>query len=172
MTTIMGVDPGATTGWCLWDTRRIVLGSGQFDQHICSATFIAALDSASMAVVEGFDDVHAGIYPQTVHAAVTCGRLLEIIERRNIACTQMGRMVIKSELQRAVHSEVRVQKDKDVWTALTLLHGPGSDKKPRVKRGVVVEPGGTLGTVRDHARAALAAAVAWHLRFAAATETL
>lgn len=167
----MGVDPGATTGWCLWDSEsKTVAACGEFAKHLCSVEFIVALDQTNLAVVEGFSDVHAGIYPETVQPAVTCGRLLEFIERRDIKCQEISRMETKRQLELAIRKEFRVLKDKDVWGALQLLHGPGSADKPRVKKGVEVTPGGVLARVRDHARAALAVAVAWHHKFESIAE--
>ena len=162
---ILGIDPGATTGWCLYDDNaRTVLAAGLFDRHHTTQEMLDCCDGA-VCVIEGFADVHAGIYPETVHAARTCGRIEEQLLRVTGALPEeITRHDAKKVLHGAIYGEFPIKKDRDVWAALVLLHGEGSDRKPRKRKGVVVDAGGPLGGVTSHARAALAVAVAYALR--------
>jgi hypothetical protein len=76
----------------------------------------------------------------------------------------MTRIEVKKILSAATHGEIIVRNDSTAWAALKLLHGDGCDKKPRRKKGQIVDPGGCIGNVKSHERAALAVAVAWWLK--------
>lgn len=160
---ILGIDPGATTGWCLYDAdERRVIDSGVFSGHDVEAMPYGGLDS-HVAVERVLP--HGASYPQVVEAAYTCGRIVEWLSGvMELPLSEMSRHEVRKTLQDATHGAVKVKDDKSVWAALVLLHGEGSDKKPKKRKGVVVEAGGAIGGVTSHARAALAVAVAFALR--------
>ena len=157
---ILGIDPGATTGWVIYDTEaKRVVDCGTFERWRC-ADMANAMDCnrVEYVVIESVVPAHGGIYPQTVEAALIQGHLEEFIECRLVnAPHRMTRGDIRKTLSAAVHRDPVVVNDKTAWQALTILHGPGSDKRTTKKGG----PGGCIGDVMSHERAALAAAVAW-----------
>lgn len=166
---ILGLDPGATTGFCVYDpTSRRAIECGEFEVHHYGGTMFDLLmheKSTSTIVIEGFGDVHAGIYPETVQAAWTGGRLIERIEiQTGKKVEEMTRHEVKKRLHAAIHGEWAVRSSKDVWAALLLLHG-GKEAgiKAKTKKGIEIAPAGPIGIVTGHARAALAVAVAWSL---------
>lgn len=154
---ILGLDPGATTGWCAYDsTAKRVMAAGEFETHqVPWAVIDLARREGCVVVIEGFAKVHAGIYPQTVAAAWTGGRIVERVElRTKVPVAEITRHDVKLTLHAAIHGEFPLKKDRDVWAALLLLHGgPESAKK-----------GGSLYGVKAHGRAALAVCVTWGLR--------
>lgn len=164
---ILGIDPGATTGWCLYDSGdRHVIEWGHFPGHAVAISSMAEL--AGVVVVERLRP-HGASFPQVVEAAYTAGRIVERFAcSREYGCEgvvhEVLRDVVRKTLQEATHGAVKVKDDKSVWAALVLLHGEGSDRKPKKRKGVVVEEGGAIGGVTSHARAALAVAVAFALR--------
>lgn len=168
MTRILGIDPGATTGWCLYvdtDMGRYVEACGEFDSHKCGSVVHKYAKEADYVVVESLFKPHGNIYPATVVSAITEGRLVEGIAReRGFDPDLMTRHDVKKILTAATHRTMIATDDKTVWRALVLLHGDGSDRKPKRKGGKVVDEGGPLGRVTGHARAALAVAVAYVLR--------
>jgi len=157
---VLGIDPGGTTGWCLYDSaERRVLSAGQFPGAERDAEFESALEQADAVALERIVP-HGASYPEVVAAANTAGRLAERVGE----CVEIKRPHVRSLLQSAVHGAVRVRNDATVWAALVELHGEGSGKKARTRKGVVVEQAGALGGVMKHERAALAVAVAFVLR--------
>lgn len=162
---ILAIDPGATTGWCVYlgDTKRVA-ARGQFEGFDINAVLPEAA-AADAIVVESLRKAHANAYPTTVESAYICGRIVERLEVRGIVVHELLRIDIKRTLTDATLGEIRVKNDKTAWLALVMLHGGvGCDRKPRRKKGVVVDEGGPLGGVTGHERAALACAVAWLLR--------
>lgn len=168
MTSLLcGVDPGEKTGWCLYDPNgKRVIEAGMTERYELSARMEIAVHDAEIVVIESMIEPRAGIYPQTVKSAIYEGRLHErIVNRRGIDDIELlSRHDAKLILTDATLNEVRAVDDKNVWRALCLLHGDGADRKAKVKKGVVVEPGGPLAGVRSHERAALAVAVAAFLK--------
>lgn len=166
MSSILAIDPGATSGWCLYDSDvRRVGAAGEFPNWQIPSTLLDCVQPNDLVVVEGMAEVHAGIYPETVKAARILGRIEERFERV-CGCTvrEITRHEVKRVLFAAVHGSINVRKDRDVWAALLLLHGgEASGAKARVKKGVQVAPPGALGLATGHARAAAAVAVAWLL---------
>jgi len=152
---ILAIDPGSTTGWCLYDTlARTVLDSGQFQNWMHSEECWNALQRSHRVVIESVLPAHGNIFPDTVATALYQGRLEE---RLSIPVDgRVTRLQVKKTLTEACHREPVVRDDKTVWQALVVLHGPGSDVKPTKKR-----EGGCIGRVTSHERAALAVAVAW-----------
>lgn len=149
--TILGVDPGSTTGWCAYDaTARRVIAADQFYQHEAPLAVIEAARAATHVVIER-PVVYHGSPPAMGDACIVAGRLFQQFAASNPQW--LTRAEVKKRLRVATECEFPVQKDRDVWFALKLLHGgEGCDKK-----------GGPLHGVRSHARAALAAAVAFAL---------
>lgn len=161
MSLVLGIDPGATTGWCLYDSAaRRVVACGSFPGHDVHGVLPADAQGA-VCVIERVLP-HGGSFPDVVHAAYTAGRLVEIMRGHGgIAPVEIPRHDVRGALQEGTHGAIRVKDDKTVWAALVLLHGDGSDAKPTKKNGM---QGGPLGLVTGHARAALAVAVAFVLR--------
>lgn len=143
---IMGIDPGATTGWCLFDSAaRRVLASGLFDEADASAEFREQSGRASVFVIER-PRGYGPTYPQVVDAAWVGGELKALCNAMPI-----DRRDVKKILSEATNGDVRVKDDASCWAALKLLHGGETCAKK----------GGALHGVKAHARAALAVAVAW-----------
>lgn len=163
---ILGIDPGATTGWCDYDVdARRVLECGTFDDHHDGGMLARVVPTADVVVVESFIKPHGNIYPAAVVSAITEGRLVErIASLQGHDPVLITRHDAKLALTSATQRTVVVVDDKTVWAALVLLHGEGSDQKPRRRKGVIVEAGGAIGGVTSHERAALAVAVAFALR--------
>ncbi len=157
---ILGIDPGATTGWCSYDSEtRTVLDCGHFAGHE-----VEGLPSGALAAVVAIERPkgYGPTRPQLVDCGYVCGRLVEWAGGcMEMEVNELTRLEVCKTLSAAVHGEVNVRTDATAWAALLLLHG-GVDagRKPSKKHG----PGGVLGTVTGHARAALAVAVAYALR--------
>ncbi len=161
---VLGIDPGMTTGWVSYDAReRQVVRAGQFRGHEHDIPEAALWDADAIVIERPV--AHGATRPQVVECAFVAGHL----------CGQIGELDVVHELTRrevckiltdacSLPTEDRVRSDATAWAALKLLHGDGCDQRPRVKGGVVIDPGGCIGMVRSHERAALAVAVAWHLR--------
>ena len=145
---VLGIDPGATTGWCLYnDEARRVIASGQFQEHLRSPAFTQAQCVAQRIVIErpmGYGPTR----PQLVDCAWIAGQI-------KVACKAepLTRREVKQILTDATQRDVIVKDDASAWAALKLLHGEGCDKK-----------GGALHGVKAHERAALAVCVAFALR--------
>lgn len=157
---VLGLDPGATTGWCLYDTEaKRVVKCGAFEQWYC-AEMADALCGVRFehVVIESIVPARGGIYPQTVEAALIQGHLEEFVENSMLFKPQrITRGDIRKALSAAVHHDPLVVNDKTAWQALVALHGDDSGRKTTKKCG----PGGAIGDVSSHERAALAAVVAW-----------
>jgi hypothetical protein len=147
---ILGIDPGATTGWCQYDPKcRRVAGSGMFPEsgYASDTRFLRALQDSQTLVIER-PVAHGPTRPQVVDCAwiagVLFGRLYEYDPKT------ITRLEIKQALTAATLGEVTVRNDATAWAAVLLLHGgPSAGRK-----------GGALHGVRSHARAALAACIA------------
>lgn len=153
---VLGVDPGATTGWCLCRTNQVgmmVMGNGHFPKHEVDDELRGMLDERlHLQVAIERPVAHGATYPQVVEAALTAGRLIEKFAR-HFTVVELTRQEIRARLQLACNGAIRVKDDASVWAALKALHGGDSSAKK----------GGKLYGVRSHARAALAAAVAFGL---------
>lgn len=146
---ILGIDPGETTGWTLYDeVNKRAVKSGEFERH--------AVDSAVpvdyVAVIER-PVAHGPTRPQVVECAYIAGRLSQLFRTLCPINYEMTRLQVRQRLQLATHGVVRVRNDATVWAALKILHG-GDDSAKK---------GGALHGVKAHGRAALAVAVAWTL---------
>lgn len=147
---LLGIDPGATTGWTLYNTElRRVEDCGDFRGTDLPDGCKAAAERCNHVIIESLHEPRGGIYPAVVVAGITQGH----IERQLIlyGVQRITRHEVKMLLTEAVHREPVVQKDKHVWEALLVLHG--GDK--------AAKKGGPLHGVMSHQRAALAAVVAW-----------
>lgn len=153
---ILAIDPGATTGWCVYDPdEREVVDYGNFRGADAPGKLIEQADAFDVRVIER-PVAHGPTRPQVVDCAYVAGILKE-----RLGCQEITRLQVKQLLTEAVLGEIRVKDDATAWAACVLLHGPDSDRKPKVRKGQVIEPGGPIGGVRSHERAALALAVAW-----------
>lgn len=157
---ILGIDPGAKTGWCVYDTiNRQVLEAGTIETHIVTEEVRLAWKQwqVDRVVMERLVP-HGATYPQVVDAAYTSGRLVELVPHLGVCATlpiEITRRAVRKTLQTETNGSVRVQNDKTVKEALKLLHDdPNCDRK-----------GGCLYALRGTGSdgwAALAAAYAWH----------
>lgn len=158
---VLGIDPGATTGWCLYtdtDGGRFAQAQGMFREAEMTPEFAIARRNADVVVLER-PVAHGPTRPQVVDCAWFAGKIAAMT-----GAITMTRLEIRQTLTAATHGVVTVRNDATAWAAVVLLHGDGSDRKPKRRKGVVVEAGGPLGEVTAHARAALAVAVAFVLR--------
>lgn len=161
---VLGVDPGATTGWCVYDAvARRVVTSGQFPEHKCD---ILGCDGPEFDVVVIERPKGQGpTRPQVVECGITFGRLAAMFEAAaHCPVEELLRYEVKSILSAATHGEIHVKNDSTAWASLVLLHGDGSGSKARTRKGEIVELAGRIGGVTSHERAALAVAVAWSIR--------
>lgn len=167
MTLILGIDPGSkTTGWCLYDTQNFVRSCGEFTGSELSDEAWDAVYKADHIAVER--PVGQGpTRPDMVETGIVAGILFE---RVGCASKWITRLEVRKTLQAAVHGTIQVRNDATVWAALVAYFGHDSDRKPKRKKGVVIDQGGQLGEVKGHARAALAVALAFWLRSEAAKE--
>lgn len=167
MVNILGIDPGKTTGWCIYDaTRKEAIACGEFAEWDVDAINDPWAGITSRVVVErpkGYGPTR----PQLVDCGYVCGRIVERLRFRFTApkVHELTRHDVCKTLTEATHGVVNVRNDATAWAALLLLHGgDAAGEKPRTKKGVEVSPGGALGRVTGHGRAALAVAVAWSLK--------
>ena len=162
---VLGIDPGATTGWCVYDSesRRAVAG-GEFPAHFtCFDGYQGHVDHVVIEEPVGQGPTR----PEMVECGKTFGRLMAWAEGKYPPdrVHALVRYRIKSILGQATLGEVLVRNDSTAWAALKLIHGQGSDKKAKRKKGVELEQAGAIGClVGGHSKAALAAAVAWTIQ--------
>jgi hypothetical protein len=147
---ILAIDPGATTGWVIYDSEAgRVLAAGHFREHHLDtprATQGGPIDWCVIERPKGYGPTR----PQLVECGIVFGRLVEHLQRLHGPVHEMLRMDICRILSDACHGQIRVRNDATAWAAVLHLHGgPDAAKK-----------GGSLHGVKSHARAALAAAVA------------
>ncbi len=159
---LCGIDPGEQTGWCLYDpdARRVVRACTQ------PTTFWPGIEFWTKDTVHFAVERPKGYgvtYPDVVECGITFGQIWQHLCAENLRAEWIYRRDVCRILSDATNGEVRVRNDATAWAALCLLHGDGADKKPKTKKGVVVEPGGPLAGVRSHERAALAVAVASYI---------
>ena len=163
-----GIDPGERTGWCLYDpdARRVVractMPTNMFPtpEFLDDGTLIRRQVHYAVERPIGYGPTR----PQLVECGITFGRLWERLCASNKNAEFMLRREVCTILSDATNGEVRVRNDSTAWAALCLLHGDGADRKAKIKKGQIVEPGGPLAGVRSHERAALAVAVACYIK--------
>jgi hypothetical protein len=157
---VLGVDPGATTGWVAYDAdQKLVLDSGEFRDAELSAEFTGWLDRADRCVLER-PRGQGPTRPQVVECGIVFGMLYEKIQRDVLETSWLYRLTVCQRLTFALHGTITVRNDATAWAALVALHGANSDSKGRTKKGVQIEPPGAIGRAKGHGRAALAVAVA------------
>lgn len=157
---ILGIDPGATTGWCVYNTeRRAVVARGLYEGHD-SIILMPGASVAHVAVVERLVP-HGASYPQVVESAYVAGRIAGEL-RPAIQVHELKRSDVRRVLQEATHGAVKVKDDKSVRAAIVVIHGGDS----------ATEAGGCLHGVTSHVWAALAVALAWSLLFAVRSTTV
>jgi hypothetical protein len=149
---ILGIDPGATTGWCVYDTeaRRVIASAHLASFEMPPLDLPCRPDYAVLERPRGYGPTR----PQVVDCAYVAGRLVERVQRElYLDVHELERREICRRLSDAMHGTVNVRNDATAWAALLALHGgDGAAKK-----------GGPLHGVRSHERAALAVAFAWLL---------
>ncbi len=155
---ILGLDPGETSGWCIYDTdTRRVLGCGEFPSHLLPLDVGDEFDVAVIERPRGYGPT----FPQVVECGYVCGRMVQMFTSSDDRCEEMLRYDICRILTDTVHGVVRVKNDATAWAALKLIHGDGCHRKD-----------GPLHKVSGHARAALAVAVAYGISVATAPRAL
>ena len=146
---ILGVDPGVTTGWVIFDTAtRTVTDSGEFpDYHITLTS------DADVCVVE--KPVGQGpTRPTMVENGITSGIIWERLSYGDNLAKWITRLDVKKTLSEATYREPVVVNDTTVRAAMKVLFGADAFKKGQPLYGVT-------GT---HRLAALAVCVAWDLQ--------
>lgn len=153
MTLILGIDPGATTGWALYDTeKRLVVEAGKSRGIDVVAEAEHQASRAGVIVVER-PQGYGPTRPQMVDCGYVCGYVVASFTAAGLDVVERTRLEVCKALTEAVHGVVRVRNDATAWAALKLLHGgDGCDRK-----------GGPLYAIKSHSRAALAVAVAYAL---------
>jgi hypothetical protein len=153
---VLGIDPGATTGWVLYDTdHRTAVSAGLFRGDDVPADVPSC--GIDLVVIESLHDPRGNIYPAVVQAGITQGHIER--QMRGLPLHRITRSAVKAILTEATLREPVVRDDKTAWQALVALHGEGSGNRPTKKQA-----GGCIGDVTSHQRAALAAVVAWCIR--------
>lgn len=160
---VLGLDPGATTGWCVYDSeQRRAIAGGEFPEHL--ADFGDYNGRVDVVVIER-PKGQGPTLPQMVECGITFGRLMQWACGKWPNVHELLRYEIKSLLGKATLGEVTVRTDATAWAALKLLHGDGCDAKARTRKGAEVSPPGAIGVLKgSHQRAALAVAVAWAIK--------
>lgn len=157
---ILALDPGATSGWCLYDRDvRRVLEAGKFRGEDFAS--IPIRDLSPDRIVLERPVAHGPTRPQVVDCAWVAGQLWRDCQNAigPDRASHLTRLQVKQALTKATLGEVRVVNDATAWAALRLLHGgEGCDRKKTKKH-----PAGPIGNVTSHERAALAVAVAFAL---------
>ena len=152
---ILGVDPGETTGWCVYDgLAGRVTASGMFEKfYLPHVNATPDFWKQEQVAIER-PVAHGPTRPQVVECARIEGRIVQSLELRygSARVYEITRREVKSCLTAATNKDVVVTDDATAWAALKLLHGEGCDKK-----------GGALYGVKSHGRAALAVAYALYL---------
>ena len=157
---VLGIDPGKTTGWATYctDDRR-VLASGTFPG--ASVSWQNEITQCDEIVIEK-PRVFPGSPPPIGDACIDAGvlwHMLLTLSRRAPHWLYMS--TVRSRLSAATHGEVCAKTDATVTAALRVIHGDGSDKRPKIKKGQIVEQGGPIWVRNSHERDALAAAWAF-----------
>lgn len=156
---ILGIDPGVTTGWCLYDsTRACVIRAGEFPgfQFPEPTEWLAEVDVAVIERPKGYGPTR----PQLVDCGYVAGRIVGEL-RQLEAVRELTRLEVCQALTAVMCGVVQCRNDSTVWAALLHLHGGELAGKK----------GGPLYGVKAHARAALAVAFVWGMETAHAVQT-
>lgn len=157
---ILGIDPGKTTGWCIYDSEaERVVSSGQFpDSGVAWQGDITRCDEI---VIERPRVVHGSAPPvgdTCIDAGILWHKLLTLHRKAPHWLTMTE---IRKRLTAATHGAVNARNDATVRAALVVVHGYDSDRRPKIRKKQVVEAGGTIYVRNAHERDALAAAWAF-----------
>lgn len=149
---ILGIDPGDTVGWCLYDALEArVVASGMFAHALYPTPMDLPQVQADALVIEepvGF----RGCPPAMVDCGFAAGRLYEVFARLvDRTPALLTRMAVRKALTAMTLGTIVARNDATVWACLLAIHGGESAAKK----------GGPIYGVRSHARAALAVAVAY-----------
>tara|TARA_R110000868_G_scaffold279747_1_gene539801 strand:- start:53 stop:571 length:519 start_codon:yes stop_codon:yes gene_type:complete len=160
---LLGVDPGAKTGWCCYDVdARCVVDAGHFDEHHIPYPMPDSWRHVLAVAIER-PKGYGPTFPQVVDCAYVCGRLVaELANELRVPVQERLRREVYKALTQAIDGEVHVRTDATVWAALRIIHGgdnAGDKGKLPDKKGLGGRPAGPLAGVSSHARAALAVAV-------------
>lgn len=153
---ILGIDPGATTGWAYYDAEsRKVIASGKWEAHHVTDLPPGVLEGpVAIERPKGYGPTR----PQMVECGITFGRLAEWFEGvMECKVCHLTRLEVCQTLSEALHGVIRVRNDSTAWAALLELHGGIAAARKE----------GPLYGVKAHGRAALAVAVAYSLRVGA-----
>lgn len=154
---ILGIDPGATTGWCMYDSdARRVLASGQVQEAMMRWQDVPWCDVVAVERPKGYGATR----PQVVDCAWVGGQLYAESTAHCGASMALTRPEVVKALSLAIGATIRG--DAAVWQALVELHGGAGVADRRAKKATKTTPaidGGPLAGCSGHARAALA--VAW-----------
>lgn len=150
---ILGVDPGAKSGMCLYDTATCrVLQCGSFDADDYPPLW-ADIETIVIERPRGFG---FSTRPQMVECGIIFGRIAERLDHEGRDVQEMDRLEVCKTLTAALHGRINVRNDATAWACLKELHGGEASAKK----------GGALYGVKAHERAALAVAVAYSIRAA------
>lgn len=159
----LGLDPGAGSGWCVYDyTAKRVVDGGTFRDAEMPEEVLRYLPQVTNVVIER-PRGQGPTRPQVVECGIVFGRLFESCRRVVLSTAWLYRLDVCQRLSDAVHGTIHVRNDATAWAALVALFGPGSDSRGKTRRGEWLVPPGPLGLIHSHSRAALAVAVASHL---------
>ncbi len=154
---ILGIDPGAKTGWAVYDTRtKSVVQAG-----ICDGAALpwGEIVQCDLAVVER-PESYGAARPQVVDAAWVAGQLYAQAAAHCERVQALFRRQVVRSIGLALGTPVRG--DSEVWRALCELHGgDGADARARkaTKTEPAREPGPLSGCIA-HSKAAVAVAYA------------
>lgn len=162
---ILGIDPGATTGWVVYAVdSKAVIDQGEFPGADCSQEMLTYLENCGYVVLER-PRGQGPTRPQVVECGIVFGMLYQRAlmhpgTRHDLEVTWLYRLDVCKRLTAALHGTISVRNDSTAWAALVALHGDRSDFRGRKKKGAYIEQPGPIGICTGHARAALATAVA------------
>lgn len=149
---VLGIDPGASTGWCVYDTQS---GRAVWSSTTREAAIPDDLHDHERAAIErprGYGPTR----PQVVDCAWIAGVLsATVAHRTGVQVVPIERKDVRRQLTEATLGVVSVRTDATAWAALCLTHG-GDQAGKR---------GGKLHGVKSHERAALALAYAYARRY-------
>ncbi len=153
---VLGVDPGMTTGWVIWDDEaRRVIDSGEFPEHHIPEDMTRDWDVVVVERPIG----QGATRPTMVDCGITSGIIWERLRTLQLSFHDpespiwITRHEVKKRLTRATLKEPTVVNDTTCRQAMRTLFGEDAFKKGKPLYGVT----------GSHRLAALAVAVAYTL---------